>query len=281
MKYQRVIARLDVKGPNVVKGVHLEGLRVLGPPSVFAQHYYMEGIDELFYMDVVASLYERNSLLNLISETADSVFIPLTVGGGIRTLSDVHCALRSGADKVCINTAAIKNPNFISETANRFGSSTVVVAIEAIRQDGGRYLAFVDNGRDYTGVDVLEWAYKVQNLGAGEIVLTSVDREGTGRGFDLELIDQITSIVNIPVIVHGGAGNIQHVADVLKDGNVDAVALASLLHYEAINRVKDNRENLEGNRHFLESKRPIQRIQPISVNTLKMVLHDHGISVRL
>src|SRR3989338_7010492 len=183
----RIIPRLDVKGPNLVKGIHLEGLRVLGRPEEFAAQYYLEGADELMYMDVVASLYNRNSLHDIIAKAAKKIFIPLTVGGGLRTIEDIRGVLRAGADKVSLNTAAIKNPEIISEASRKFGSSTIVISIEAIRQPDGRYLAYTDNGREYTGVEVLEWAKRVETLGAGEIMLTSVDKEGTGSGYDIEL----------------------------------------------------------------------------------------------
>lgn len=156
----RIIPRLDIKGPNLVKGIHLEGLRVLGKPESFAKFYYENGADELFFQDVVASLYDRNSLHNIITRTAREIFIPLTVGGGIRTIEDIRDVLRAGADKVAINTAAIKQPSFIKEAALKFGSSTIVVAIEAIRDASGKYLAYTDNGREYTGIEVVKWAKK-------------------------------------------------------------------------------------------------------------------------
>ena len=177
----RVIAKLDIKGPNLVKGIHLEGLRVLGNPEDFAEFYYESGIDELIYQDVVASLFERNSLTEIISRTASGNFIPLTVGGGLRSVDDIRSVLRAGADKVALNTAAIRNPNLIRDAAHEFGSSTIVIAIEAIRRDDGEYFAYIDNGREETGVEVTSWAKKVQELGAGEILLTSVDRDGTGK----------------------------------------------------------------------------------------------------
>src|SRR3990167_373236 len=201
MKNIRIIPRLDIKGPNLVKGIHLEGLRVLGKPEQYARHYYEAGADELAYMDVVASLYNRNSLHDIISRTAKEIFIPLMVGGGLRTIDDIRMVLRAGADKVSLNTAAIHNPQIIKEAANKFGSSTIVVTIEAIKERDGRYLAYTDNGRQFTGVEV---------LGAGEIIITSVDREGTGEGFDLELTRAISEAVSIPVIAHGGGGKIEH-----------------------------------------------------------------------
>ena len=184
MNNKRIIPRLDIKGPNLVKGIHLEGLRVLGKPEDFAKLYYDQGADELIYQDTVASLYKRNSLSEIISRTLEDVFIPITVGGGIRSLADINKVLRAGADKVCINTSAIENPEFITEASREFGSSTIVVAIEVCFQKDQKYLAFTDNGREYTGVDALEWAKKVEQLGAGEILLTSIDNEGTRKGFD-------------------------------------------------------------------------------------------------
>jgi len=191
----RIIPRLDIKGPNLVKGIHLEGLRVLGKPEQYARYYYEAGADELAYIDVVASLYNRNSLHDIISRTAREIFIPLMVGGGLRTIEDIRAVLRAGADKVSINTAAINNPQIISEAANIFGSSTIVVSIEAIKEKDSRYLAYTDNGRQFTGVEVIEWAKRVESLGAGEIVITSVDRDGTGEGFDLELFDSFKAFL--------------------------------------------------------------------------------------
>jgi imidazole glycerol-phosphate synthase subunit HisF len=236
----RVIARLDVKGPNLVKGIHLEGLRVIGDPHEYAQRYYEQGADELVYVDIVASLYGRNNLVDVVERTARDVFIPIAVGGGVRTLEDVNRLLRAGADKVAVNTAAIRNPEFIKEAAHAFGSQCVVVNIEAIRQPSGAWEAFTDNGRERTGLDAYEWALRATDLGAGELLVTSVDREGTRKGFDLELTRRIADAVPIPVIASGGAGSIDDVAAVIRDGHADAVAVASLLHYgtETIGSIK-------------------------------------------
>ena len=246
MKTIRIIPRLDIKGPNLVKGIHFEGLRVLGNPNDYAKEYYSLLADELMYVDVVASLYERNSLSNIISETVKEIFIPLTVGGGLRSIEDIRNVLKAGADKVSINTAAIKNPEIIRETSLTFGSSTIVVSIEAIKENSGKYFAYTDNGREYTGVDVLEWAQQVDDLGAGEIIISSVDKEGTAEGFDLELTKMISESVNIPVIAHGGAGSIKDVIDVIKIGKADAVSLASILHY-GIKDKFNKHNNSEGN----------------------------------
>ena len=282
MENVRVIARLDIKGPNLVKGIHLEGLRVLGKPEDFAKYYYETGADELFYQDVVASLYERNSLHEIITKTAKRNFIPLTVGGGIRTTEDIKNVLRAGADKVAINTAAIRNPAFIKEATKIFGASTIVVAIEAIKQPGGDYLAFIDNGREFTGINVIEWAMQVEDLGAGEIVLTSVDREGTGKGYDLDLTKSVATAVGIPVIAHGGAGEKNHFAEVINEGKADAVAIASVIHYEFIRNHQADMENRsEGNTAFLESGRHFTKISDCNILEIKEFLKMNGIFCRI
>lgn len=278
----RVIARLDIKGPNLVKGIHLEGLRVLGKPEQFAQYYYLSGADELFYQDVVASLYDRNSLHDIISRTAKQSFIPLTVGGGIRTIEDVKTVLRAGADKVAINTAAVKNPEFIKEASKRFGSSTIVVAIECIKQTDGKYLAFVDNGREHTGLEVLDWAKQVEALGAGEIVLTSVDNEGTGSGYDIALLRMVASSVSIPVIAHGGAGRKSHFAEAIREGDADAVAVASSIHFDYLSKQTSHTDQgAEGNMSFLKSGRTsFNRIESISIKEIKEELIRNKIPCR-
>jgi cyclase len=277
----RIIPRLDIKGPNVVKGIHLEGLRVMGRPDEFAEYYYETGADELMFMDVVASLYERNSLHSIISETAKRIFIPLTVGGGLRTLDDIKMVLRSGADKVCLNTAAIKNHTIISEAASKFGSSTIVVAIEAIKQPDGRYFAYTDNGREFTGIDVFEWAEKVDKLGAGELLITSVDKEGTGEGFDIDLIKKVSELVSIPVIAHGGAGTAQHILEVIDQGDCDAISIASILHYDYLMKHEASSATLtEGNVEFLNRKRAFHNFKTITLSGLKDYLLENGISCR-
>jgi len=277
----RVISRLDIKGPNIVKGIHLEGLRVLGKPEDFARHYYKSGADEIMYQDVVASLYERNSLEDIITRTAKEIFIPLTVGGGLRTIDDIKKVLRAGADKVSLNTAAIKQPEIIKEASRKFGSSTIVIAIEAIKQPDGKYLAYTDNGRNYTGVEVLSWAKKAEELGAGEIFLTSVDREGTGQGFDIELVRMVSRSVSIPVIAHGGAGKLEHISDVIKDGKADAVSIASMLHYDFVDTNKNfSGYELEGNIEFLKSGRNNSRVKNTGMAQIKDYLISKGIDCR-
>jgi|TARA_Y100000310_G_scaffold152150_1_gene151685 cyclase len=278
----RVIPRLDIKGPNLVKGMHLEGLRVLGKPEHFARYYYEQGADEMFYQDVVASLYGRNSLHEIISRTAKEMFIPLTVGGGLRTLEDILAVLRAGADKVSINTAAHENPELITQASRMFGKSTIAVAIEAIRQPDGTYKAFTDNGRNRTGREAVSWAKEVEELGAGEILLTSVDREGTGMGPDMDLIWQVHANTNIPLVVHGGIGSSKHALSVIKNLPVSGIALASMLHYHYLktNRNVDGFED-EGNIEFLKSNRIYSRVDPMSLAKLKENLFTNNVVCRL
>jgi cyclase len=230
----RIISRLDIKGSNLIKGIHLEGLRTLGAPNQFARDYYEQGIDEIIYIDVVASLYERSSLLNIVRRTTQDVFIPITVGGGIRSVDDARELLRAGADKVAVNTAAVKRPELVTELSQRFGAQCMVLSIEAKRIAPGKWEVYYDNGREKTGMDVLDWAQKGSELGAGEILLTSVDMEGTGRGFDCELVSAVSTRVPIPVIASGGFGSVEDIESVVKRGSADAVAIAGALHYKKI-----------------------------------------------
>ncbi len=279
---KRVIPRLDIKGPYLVKGIHLEGLRVLGNPEDFAKSYYEQGADELLYQDVVASLYNRNSLDDFISRTARSIFIPLTVGGGLRSVADITRVLRAGADKVALNTAAINNPAFISEAANIFGSSTISVSIEACRQPDGTYQAFTDNGREYTGKEVISWAKEVQSRGAGEIIVTSIDTEGTGEGFDCELSKHVAQAVSIPVVAVGGAGSTEDVLEVLSIEGISAVGIASVLHYHHVrtHATEVSSQRTEGNMEFLKSKQTFSKIQPHSLSEIKEYLQAHEVLVR-
>lgn len=196
----RIIPRLDIKGPNLIKGIRLEGLRVVGDPHEFALRYYEQGADELVFMDIVASLYQRNNLNDIIARAANRVFIPITVGGGIRSLDDVNTLLRSGADKVAINTAAIARPALITEVSKRYGAQCMVLSVEAKQNGPGRWEAYTDNGREHTGLDVIDWIEKAVALGAGEILLTAVDREGTRKGLDLDLLRAVTARVGKSVV---------------------------------------------------------------------------------
>lgn len=278
----RIIPRLDIKGPNLVKGVHLEGLRVLGKPWTFAKHYYEQGADELIYIDVVASLYGRNSLLHFVEQTSREIFIPITVGGGLRSIEDIRAALKAGADKVALNTAAIKSPELIREAANRFGSSTIVVAIEAQRLSKGKYEAYIDSGREPTGQDVFDWAQKVVELGAGEILLTCINQEGTGNGYDLELTRRVAQAVPIPVIASGGAGSLEHAYEAVNRGSADAVSMASMLHYNFLGQCKACEEDFrdEGNIVFLKSGQTEYRAGNANLKEIKDHLRAQGINCR-
>lgn len=232
MRNIRIIARLDIKGPNLIKGIHLEGLRVVGSPGEHALRYYQQGIDELIYMDCVASLYGRNHLGSIVSSAAKDIFVPMTVGGGIRSVDDATQILRAGADKVAVNTAAVSNPQLITEVARRFGSQCMVLSVEAKQVGHERWEVYTDNGRERTGLDVIEWVKRGVALGAGEILLTSVDREGTRKGFDTALVRAVAAEVSVPVIASGGMGKPEDLVDVVLEGGADAVAMADILHYK-------------------------------------------------
>lgn len=231
MSKVRVIARIDVKNEFVIKGIHLEGLRKVGDPNELAQKYYNSGIDEIIFMDAVAAYYDRNNLSDIIEMACNDVFVPITVGGGIRSVGDIRLALQSGADKVAINTKAVQCPSFIEEASKMFGSQCVVVSIDAKRIASEKWEVYVDNGREPTGLDVVEWAQRVEILGAGEIMLTSIDAEGTKKGFDVQLNKSVSNAIGIPVIASGGAGSDDHVVDLIKSADVKALAVASILHY--------------------------------------------------
>jgi len=231
MKKVRLIARLDIKGPNLIKGVHLEGLRVVGSPNEYAVRYYEQGADELIYMDSVASLYARNHLGEIIKAAAKDIFIPMTVGGGIRSIDDATEILRSGADKVAINTAAVADPTLISKLAQKFGSQCVVLSIEAKKNTKSEWEVLTENGRERSGLNVVDWAIRGFEYGAGEILLTSVDMEGTRKGFDCDLVRAVSSQVEIPVIASGGMGKLSDAVEVVNTGEASAIAMADILHY--------------------------------------------------
>ncbi len=227
---KRIIARLDIKGENVVRGLHLEGLRVVGRPEQLAQKYATTGADEIIFIDTVASLYGRNNIVDVVERTAKEVFIPMTVGGGVRSLKDVDALLRAGADKVTLNSAAVKQPALVTEIAKYFGSQCVVAAIEAKKDQSG-WKVMIENGRESTGLDVIVWAKELQNLGAGEILITSIDQDGTRKGFDLNLISEISKVIQIPLIASGGAGTSEHLFEGFHQCDADAAALGAILHF--------------------------------------------------
>ena len=240
MTNKRIISRIDVKNDSVIKGIHLEGLRKVGDPNKLAIKYYQDGVDEIIFMDAVAAYYDRNSLSHIIEKACENVFVPITVGGGIRKIQDIQIALNSVADKIAINTAAVKNPEFIKEASKVFGSQCIVSSIEAKKKSENKWEVYIDNGREPTGIDVIDWVKKVQKLGAGEIMVTSIDQEGTKNGFDLELAKNIDNLIDIPLIFCGGAGSSEDIFDVFNASSVDAIAIASILHYniESVNDIK-------------------------------------------
>jgi cyclase len=227
----RIIPCLDVKDGRVVKGVHFENLREAGDPVEHASFYSKEKADEIVFLDISATIEGRKTMVDVVKRVSDVVFIPMTVGGGIRNLQDIEELLKSGADKVSINTSAVRNPELIEEGAKRFGSQCIIVAIDAKKVEDNRWDVYVESGKTPTGLDAVDWAKKVQELGAGEVLLTSIDMDGTQKGYDIELTRSVAESVSIPVIASGGAGTLQHMADVIIKGKASAVLLASLLHF--------------------------------------------------
>lgn len=238
MRKIRLIGRLDIKNSNLIKAINLEGLRIVGKPNGYAKKYYQDGIDELIFMDSVATLYNRNSLSDIIKNVTKDIFVPITVGGGIRSLKDAKNILNCGADKVAINTAAVKNPDFINQLAKAIGSQSVVLSIEAKKRDKNFWEVYTNNGRDPSGLDVISWIKKATDLGAGEILLTSVDKEGTRKGYDIELMSAASGITDVPIIASGGLGELNHLTEVISQGKIDAVAVADAIHYKRIS-IKD------------------------------------------
>lgn len=241
MVSKRIIPCLDVKDGRVVKGVRFVNLRDAGDPVEVAKKYSEEGADEITFLDITASHEKRKTMIDVVERTASEVFVPLTVGGGLRTVEDVRELLLAGADKVTINTAAITDPDFVRRASDRFGSQCIVVAIDARRKDGGGWEVFTHGGRNPTGIDAVGWAAKMEDFGAGEILLTSMDRDGTEDGYDLELTRTISETVGIPVIASGGAGRLEHLVEAVEEGRADAVLCASIFHYGkySINEAKE------------------------------------------
>tara|TARA_B100000886_G_C20421110_1_gene491643 strand:- start:1633 stop:2367 length:735 start_codon:yes stop_codon:yes gene_type:complete len=232
MSITRVIPRLDIKNEFVIKGIHLEGLRKIGDPNLLAKKYYHQGADEIIFMDAVAAYYDRNSLSHIIEKACEDVFIPITVGGGIRSIEDIQSLLNAGADKVAINTHAIRNPNFINEASRIFGSQCIVASVEAKKINEGKYLAYYDNGRESTDYDVFDWLNELVDRGAGEVMLTSIDNEGTNKGFDINLSKLANETVSVPIISSGGCGDLEHIENLINETHISGVSVASILHYD-------------------------------------------------
>ena len=241
---KRIIPCLDVKDGRVVKGVNFVGLKDAGDPVEVAKRYNEEGADELTFLDITASHEERDTIVHIVEQVAKEVFIPLTVGGGIRVLDDIYRLLAVGCDKVSINSAAIKRPEFINEGAKRFGSQCIVVAID-VKKTGDQYNVYLNGGRVDTGINAFEWAKEVVDRGAGEILITSMDADGTKAGFDLSITEQISRAVNVPVIASGGAGTMEHIKDAF-DSGADAALAASIFHYKEID-IMDLKRYLSAN----------------------------------
>ena len=235
----RLIGRIDINNESVVKGKCLEGLRKIGSPSEFAYNYFKDGIDELILLDAVASLYDRNSLIDILKETCKRVFIPITIGGGIRTLDDIQEVLNAGADKVAINSQGVRDINFIKEAVKSYGSQAIIGSVVA-RKHRYSWEAFIDNAKQRSGINALDWACMLEDSGVGEIMVTSIDYEGRMLGFDNELVTKITDNSNIPVIASGGAGSAKDISSLKSQTNCEAAAIASILHYKhvTVNEVK-------------------------------------------
>jgi len=246
MLSKRIIPCLDVKDGRVVKGVNFVNLRDAGDPVEIAKNYSDQGADEVCFLDITASNEERKTMIDVVERTAGQVFVPLTVGGGVRTLDDVRQMLLAGADKVSINTAAVKNPDFVREAAQKFGSQCIVVAIDARSTGEGKWEVFTHGGRTGTGIDAVRWAQKMEDYGAGEILLTSMDKDGTKSGYDLPLTKTISRNLKIPIIASGGAGNLEHLSDGVKLGEADAVLVASIFHYGEYT-IKEAKEFMSAN----------------------------------
>jgi cyclase len=236
----RLISRLDIKYPNLIKGIHLEGLKVIGDPIKFANKYYQQGADELLIIDSVASLYDREPCYELLGKMTKNVFCPITIGGGIKDLETALKILNCGADKVSINTSAVRNPMIIKKISNIIGAQSVVISIEAKKRSKNSWEVFIENGREPTKINVVDWVKKVNQFGCGEILLTSIDLEGTRMGFDYNLYNIVSKISKCPIIASGGAGSHKHIGRVLKETRCSAVAVADLLHIQnqSIDKIK-------------------------------------------
>ena len=273
----RIIPRLDIKNGNLIKGINLEGLRVLGDPSKFVDLYYQQGADEICYLDNVATLYGTNNLSKFITRTAKNIFVPLTVGGGIKTLFDIEKMLNAGADKVSINSAGVENNKLIYKASRLFGSSTISINIEFVNFKGKTFIT-KSSGRDIVFIDPLKWAKRVESLGAGEINITSVNYEGLQNGFDIKNIKKISKNLKIPVLAHGGCGNSKHVLELAQNTNVSGAVIASYFHYNAILSFKKFRAKI-GNTSYLDNLKETNKKLNL-IKEIKNILSKKGFNVR-
>lgn len=283
LKKLRVIPRIDIKNNYLVKGIQLEGLRVLGNPINFVNQYILDGADEIFYQDIVASLYGRSSILELISNTAKICSIPLIVGGGVRNVDDIQAILNAGADKVAINSAAIKDPNFLKNAVRVFGSSTIIASVEIGKIDDD-YVLQIYNGREIISKNLIEWIKELQDIGVGEINLTSISTEGTGKGYDLKILERLFDIIETQLTIHGGFGNIDQIINLYKDFKVDGLVLSSMLHYNYVQRLENkisiNYKYPDGNTEYLKNIKIPNSITPFNITDLKKELTISNIDVR-
>lgn len=265
----RLIPRIDIKGNNLVKGINLEGFRALGDANLYIEKYYKDKADEILLNDVVASLYDRDSLNNFVKRITKKIFIPLIVGGGIKNLKDIEYLLKSGADRIFFNSSIIRRPKLLNESVKYFGSSTIIASIEAIKVSN-RFMCLTDSGREETNFNVVDWAKEIENRGASEIIITSISHEGRGNGFDLELINLLNKTISIPFIVSGGYGKFEHIKEVLKFSNLSGISIGSALHYSAKNELKiDTKSYNEGNYEFTNKKVNYKNFEKTSVKKIK------------
>ncbi len=267
----RVISKLDIKGQNLVKGVQLEGLRVLGSPKIFAKKYYDEGADEIIYHDIVASLYRRNNLSTLIKDTSENIFLPMLAGGGIRNTDQVETILKSGADRVFLNTAALDNVSIIDEIVKKYGSSTLVISIEVVKSEQN-FICRKDFGREETNKELISWAKEIESRGAGELMITSIDSDGTGTGFDLNIAEKLAKNLKIPFIVNGGISKLKHIDKLLNVSLPSGIAIGSAFHYRYLDKNFIKKNNLDGNVDFLKNSSKYKSFGKLSIKEIKEFL---------
>ena len=267
----RIIPKLDIKNENLVKGIHLEGLRALGDPEYFAEHYYLNGADELIYHDVVASLYDRTSTLPLIEKTSKKTFVPLIVGGGIKNLKQIEKILKSGADRIFINTAAINNNKLVKNIITEFGASTLVVSVEVVKNKKNYYCR-KDFGREETDIEFINWCKNLQDIGVVELLVTSIDKDGTGEGFDLDIAEKLQKFIEIDYILNGGFSKLDHFLNVLNICKPSGFAIGSALHYNVLKH-KINSKKFDGNFEFLKTKKKFNNFSKLSIHDIKKFLN--------
>ncbi len=265
----RIIPKIDIKNKNLVKGIHLEGLRSLGNPRSFVEIYYSDGADEIIYHDVVASLYERNNAAELIKDASKNIFLPMTVGGGINKLNEIEKILKSGADRVFINTAVLNNFSFLKDCIKNFGSSTIVLSVEVIK-DKLEFYCRKDFGRESTDIKLENWLKKTEEVGVGEFLITSIDRDGTGNGFDIDIAKKISKLkLKTPFILNGGFSKLEHFSEVLKECSPSGFAIGSMLHYNQLDKVSEISSNFDGNFDFKSKKVSYKDFKKFSISDIK------------